>query len=237
MILQISEDIIPYLLGLYLTNIILLFCFGFWILILYMRKKQKMYAAAQYILATSLFFLFLGASRVIYMWFDFILTNFDDSQYPFYAWEWKIATAILLAGLGFFTYQLEKNPLQNKTKGIMTLIVCVFTVLIIAYPVTDISSFNIIQFFVIGPVVCIIVTPFIYFYLASKAPAYKITGITIGISIILFVLGELIVANFVVTALQAVGLGRDSIYLLAQILKIVGISFVGSAFVRELKHD
>lgn len=190
-----------------------------------------------YILVTSLFFLFLGVSRVIFAWFDFIVTNFDSTTYPSYAWDWKIATAVTLVGMASFAYQLEKKPLQNKTKGIMTIIVCAFTVLMIVYPVTDTFSFNIDQSFVIGPVACVVVTPFIYFYLAVRVPAFKFTGVIIGIGIILLIVGELIVANFVVAFFQASGMDRGSIYILAQVLKIAGAVLVGSAFIRELKRE
>ncbi|HMF31687.1 MAG TPA: hypothetical protein VKK79_09745 [Candidatus Lokiarchaeia archaeon] len=236
MVLQISQAYFPYLLGLYICLIGIQFMFGFWMLSLYLQGKRENKTPAPYIIAITFFFLCLAVGRVIFAWFDFVLTSFNDATYPTYAWVWKIATGISMFGLAFFAYQLETKPLQNKTHGVLTLIVIVFIVIMVIYPVVDLPSYNIDQFFEVGAIIPIAVTPFIYFYLAAQVPGYKVSGVIIGVGLIVYALGEVAIAEFVVVIIQNLGYTREFVYTAAQVFKIVGMILIGSAFVKELRR-
>ncbi len=236
MILQISAAFYPILLILYMSLIGIQFGFGIWMLVLYLHSKRESKTPVPYVLATCIFFILLAVGRVIFAWFDFVLTSFNDITYPTYAWAWKIASAITTVGLALFTYQLEKKPLQNKTRGILTVIVLVFVALMIVYPVNDLSSFNIAQYFIVGAIGPIMLTPFIYFYLAAQVPGYKATGVVIGVGMIVYFLGEAAIAEFVVLVIEDLGFTRELIYTMAQIFKSVGMVLIGAGFVRDLKR-
>nr|MDO8111264.1 hypothetical protein [Candidatus Sigynarchaeota archaeon] len=234
MIFQSDYSLI--LLGFYIALILVQLLFGSWILFIFLQGKRKAHVSAPFILAMSLFFLFLTVGRVIFAWFDFVLTNFDDTTYPTYAGVWKTATAITTFGLALFVYQLEKKPLKNKTKGAITIIIILLIIILVVFPVTDLPSFNIDQYFVVFISIPMLITPFIYFYLAVKVNGYKKTGITIGLGILIYFLGEVSIAEFAVIALHNLGLDIELIYILAQIFKIIGIVCIGFAFVKEWTH-
>ncbi len=235
MLFQISGDYLLYVSIFYIILIPIQFYYGFRISKHYLRVKKEKGEAAPYLLATSLFFLCLAMGRVVFAVFDFILTNFMEANYPSNAWVWKIAVGVTTIGMAFFAFQLEKKPLQNKTKGIMTIVIIGFVVLTVANPVTDLPSFNLGSYFLLGATLFIVITPFIYFWLATKMPGMKGIGIAIGIGMILYFAGEGIVANPVVTFLQGLGYDRGVPYLAAEILKIAGMILVGTAFVKEMK--
>lgn len=235
MIFQISGDFLPYVAIFYIILIPIQFYFGFRILRHYLQVKKERGDAAHYILATSLFFLCLAVGRVVFAVFDFALTNFVEFNYPSNAWVWKIAVGVTTVGMAFFAYQLEKKPLQNKTKGIMTIIIIGFVILTVANPVTDLQSFNLGSYFLLGATVFIIITPFIYFWLAVKMPGMKGIGIAIGIGMLLYFAGEGIVANPAVIFFQSIGFDRGVPYLASEVLKIVGMVLLGTAFAKEMK--
>ncbi|HMF34178.1 MAG TPA: hypothetical protein VKK79_22325 [Candidatus Lokiarchaeia archaeon] len=233
----ISPGIFPYILGFYISLIVVQFLFGFWILGLYLVRMRKTQDAAPYFLATSLYFLCLGAGRIIYAWFDFSLTGFDPTTYTTYAGVWKLATAITTTGLAFFVYQLEKNPLQNKTKGIMTAFTIGFIVLTVAYPVPvgDVAAAGVIQYFAFGATAFALVAPFIYFFLATKIPNYKLTGTIVGMGMLIYFTGEVVLANVATTVLATIGFDRSLVYTAAFVFQVAGQALVGPAFVRELR--
>lgn len=70
-------------------------------------------------LTGALLFLFFGIGRLLFIRFDFFLTNLWEAYDPTHLWDWKLAMSFQLAGFGVVFYALEQQLLQGRDKRLL----------------------------------------------------------------------------------------------------------------------
>ena len=178
----------------------------------------------------------LFISRVIYMYFDFYLTEFDSDKYYLSPniWYYKIAGLIYLSGFAVLLFIIDKELLGFKIKGILAYIIIVVVIIELIYPVNSpedfefISALEMIAFFV-G-----LLVPLIFIYIGVRTPGIRLISFMFAIGIILFFIGAAIVAEFILVPLkETYGTNLQiTIWIISLILQIVGLLMMTYATIR-----
>ncbi len=101
------------------------------------KKMKDSLAGIQFLQGLSILLVGLIVSRILFTYFDFVITDFDANTYgTFPAWFiWKISMIAVCSTLIYMLWTLDKNILQNKMKGIPAYITTIVLVIAMAMPV------------------------------------------------------------------------------------------------------
>ena len=161
-------------------------------------KKQSKEYKNELILAIGLLFLLFGIGRIIFLYFDFFLTELNGSLFQEYSTFWKFASGFQYAGLIVFIYFAEKVIFNKKTKYLISLSLTILIIVSLSMPdfllvqsLSGISSF-----------ISFIFIPFSYLYLVfTSSGKIRIKALTIFFGFLLYgvglvMLGEQIILTF-----------------------------------------
>ncbi|MFX1445073.1 MAG: hypothetical protein ACFFHV_16795 [Promethearchaeota archaeon] len=191
------------------------------------KSKEQGFLSFDFLFGIFISMSTLFVSRIIYMYFDFYLTQFDTTKYYLYPniWYYKIGGLIYLSGFAILLFIIDKELLEFKLKGILAYIIIAVVLIELIYPVNSqkdfefISALEIIAFFV-G-----LLVPFIFIYIGAKTPSLQATSFIFATGIILFYIGVAIVAEFILAPLrESYGSAiQITIWILSLILQIIGL--------------
>ncbi|MHA1344395.1 MAG: hypothetical protein ACTSQG_10430, partial [Promethearchaeota archaeon] len=135
--------------------------------------------SSKYLIGISIFFVFFGIGRLIYMIHDYFAPDELDIIL------WKIATIIVFSGFIFFIYTLE-TFVYTKTKRIFTLIGVFIIIMVI------ISELQLARYFIYaGNLILLIVPLMIYLILIKNATGVvRKRALLIIIGILIFGIGQ-----------------------------------------------
>lgn len=197
-------------------------------------KKKKSPVATSFLSGMLFLMICLLISRILYMIFDYVLTNFDMNLYGYFPniWYWKTASLISAVGIGVLLLIIDRRVLQNKFKGIFSIIIFIASVVQFFYPVRDpniygvaaaTQDFGIIT--MIGTIagLCAFVIPILFFWIGAKTPGLRKTSFAVAIGTIIYLVGSAFVsANFI----GLLGLSSDVMYALSTIMKTIGLVMI-----------
>ena len=166
---------------------------------LYIKKKKTGKLSFDFLLSLFILILCMFVSRLLYIQFDFIYTEFNPDKYHTYpsALIWQIATFIIMLGYGIFVFIVDKRLLDFKIKGILAYILIIVGVIILIYPVNTADDFEFLaSLLLIGNIVAVII-PIIFIYIGLKTPNLRKPFYSMAFGIIIYAIG----ANLMNTAL------------------------------------
>ncbi len=188
-------------------------------------KFKLNFISAFFILMVCLFI-----SRLVYFYFDFILTRFDPATYhqlPNIIF-WKLGSSFNAAGLVVVLYTLDKTALKFKLKGILAYIVIAFIVISIAFPVYTAEDFTLLSAIGIFMAAVSLIVLFIFLYIGIKIPGLRKPAFLILTGLVTYAIGGTLYNEFVVSLLINI-FGPDiriMAYTLFVTLKIIGLIIV-----------
>lgn len=168
------------------------------------KRREQGFLSLDFLFGIFITMSCLFVSRLLYMYFDFYLTQFDITKYYLYPniWYYKIAGLIYLSGFALFLFIIDKELLEFKLKGILAYVIIVVVLIELIYPVNSqedfefISALELIAFF-IG-----LLVPLLFIYIGTNTPTLRNTSFIFAIGIILFYIGVAIVAEFILAPLR-----------------------------------
>jgi len=169
----------------------------------------------------------LFASRLIYCWFDFVLTRFDTSTYTYYPNLFFFRLGAFLEGISLIiiAFAVEHVILLKRTRYAFTIIMIIAIIFGILYPMRPgiLEDFAITS--LIGAIAMLIVCLFILFtwvWLGIVTPGLRKIMWILCIGVILWIFGESMVGepyiNFFLLFLS-----RDVTYAISITIKIAGL--------------
>ena len=219
--------------NLFLTLIIILLIFKL-SLVLYLsvevnrQKKKTGEISFDFLFSILILFICLFISRILYLFFDFFLTEFDTSKAHLEPaiTVWKFAS--LFANIGYIVvlFTIDKKVLSFKLKGILAYIMAIGAIIQFVYPVSSPEDFEVVS--TIGALANIvaITIPIIFFYIGIKTPGLRKISFCIAFGVIIFAIGSNLAVEPILAPVRAAyGVtGQITMYFLLFTFKIIGLA-------------
>jgi hypothetical protein len=177
-----------------IINFILAFYVG---IRLYKRRKESPIGINDFYTGVFIFFITLAVSQLIFFYIDFFLTKFDPDLYYVEPGSiyYRVASLILIGGIGVFLIIIDRSILKNKFKGIFGFINIAIAILHLVYPINNKTDFDTLSIIgLIGPLIALIV-PIIFIWLGYKNPAFRTISYLFAAGSILYCLSVLLFLN------------------------------------------
>ena len=201
------------------------------------KKQAKVEAGVKFLVAISIMILGLLVSRILFTYFDFVLTKFNENLYgvfPNYV-LWKIAMFIATITLVYLLWVLDKTIMQNKFKGIPAGITALFIGIALAFRINGLLDFNSMCLFASVAYIGSVMIPGVFFYISKESSGeIRRTAFLIGFGILIYAMATLIVNEAIVSA-TTVSLGFDTrsvLWILSIVIKCVGLSMFAISSVK-----
>lgn len=143
--------------GMTFSLITVKFIMAYVLFIKYRSNKEN-----KLLLGTSILFVLLAISKIIFAYFDFYLTGFSAILIEQYSIVWKFAGIFQYVGFISFIACAEKVIFKGKTYYVISIILAVLTVIAFALPILTISQLLI----GLASLTAILFIPASYLYLA-----------------------------------------------------------------------
>lgn len=202
-----------------------------------MKKKKDIIAGVKFLTGTATMIAGLLVSRIIFTYFDFVLTDFNENNYglfPNYVY-WKTAMFIAAITLIYLLWVLDKVVMENKFKGIPSIITVVVIIIVVFYPVNSLEDFKIISLLSMVVNLAALMIPGVFFYVgAHSSGAIRVHAFNIAIGILIYAIAAVVVNESIVAALDAL-LGfqtRALLWWISIIGKSVGLSMFSISSVK-----
>lgn len=213
-----------------LTIVLLIIKFGiaFYLgLKLIQRNKERGSFQADFLFGLFITVVGLFVSRLLYMIFDFYLTEFDSNSYYIYPniIVWKIAGLIDQSCFTVFLFIIDKQLLNFKFKGIFAYLLIGITLFQIFYPVHSAEEFELISAVGVAGVVILLVVPIIFLYIGYKSPRLRVSAILFVSGLILFFIGSNLLSESILAPIKELyGVEfQITIIFISLLLKIAGL--------------
>ncbi|MHA1379688.1 MAG: hypothetical protein ACTSRG_15050 [Candidatus Helarchaeota archaeon] len=211
-------------LALIFTYILIGVKFSFFIF--YLKKYQSDEVKNKLILGFSLFFLFLGCSRIFYLIFDFYLTNFNPFLYQTHIIVWKIASLLSEIGIGILLIISEDKVFQGRDKYVFFICYVVLLCVGLVWPDFEMSE-NFTTW--AAMFAAFILFSYIYLAIVLEGDARK-RAILVVFGIFLYTLGSTVVHQYFIQAVISIGGSVSFMYLLSPIIKIIAAILLALGF-------
>jgi hypothetical protein len=137
---------------------------------------------------------------------------------------WKIGVLISALGYGWVLFIVDRSILEFKFKGIFSYIIVLIAFIVLIFPVTSASEFQLVSFLLFFINIIAIVLPILFLYIGNKAAEFKKPAYLIAVGVIIYAFGANILVETIVAALDSLLPGiRIVIYFLSLIFKISGL--------------
>ncbi len=166
-----------------------------------MKKKRGVVAGVKFLTGTMIMLLGLLISRIIFVYFDFVLTDFNDNNFPIYPnyVYWKVAMSFAAITLIYLLWVLDKVVMQNKFKGIPSIVTLLIIILVILLPVNSLDDFKLISMISTVVNIAALFIPGIFFYVAKKSSGtIRRNAFNIAIGILIYAISAVIVNESIV---------------------------------------
>jgi len=189
------------------------FLIGLYVLLASRNPERKL--SSKYFIGISIFTIFFGIGRLIYMIHDYYAPDELDILL------WKIATAIVFCGLIFLVYTIE-TFVYTKTKRVFTIIGIFILVMVI------ISELQIARYFIYAGNIILVVVPFLIYLIIIK----NATGVVRKRAIII-VIGMFLLALGQGTSLFELAgiMTKEIASIFAPPVTLVGLAITGYGFI------
>lgn len=201
------------------------------------KKREGGSISMDFVFGMFILLLSLFISRLFFVYFDFILTEFDSSAYylfPNYLF-WKMGMVITSIGIGILLFITDKKVLGFKLKGIFSYIAFIGAVIILLYPVNTANDFAFISglSIITNGSIAILLLFFIYIAIKSTGDVRR-NAIFIVIGGLTYALGSILVNEALLTQLR-LAFGEEIhivVFFLFILFKIIGLVFMSYAFTK-----
>lgn len=107
-------------------------------------KKKTGHLSYNFIFSLFILMVCLLISRLLFFYFDFILTRYDSDKYFLYPniFFWKVAMFIAFLGYANLLFTIDKKAFDFKFKGILAYIIVASGLFILLYPINTNEDFN-----------------------------------------------------------------------------------------------
>lgn len=107
-------------------------------------KKKTGHLSYNFIFSLFILMVCLLISRLLFFYFDFILTRYDYDKYFIYPniIFWKVAMFIAFLGYANLLFTIDKKAFDFKFKGILAYIIVASGLFILLYPINSNEDFN-----------------------------------------------------------------------------------------------
>lgn len=183
----------------------------FWLFLSHFRtsgEKNKIQ------LAFIIFFLCMGISRVLLIYFDYFLTHLDSTEYINFILYWKIALVFQFIGIGSIIFAAENGVFKGKDLYIFLIGFIILLCVGLLHP-----DFVVTQTIVVLVLAFAIFIPVSYLYLAYKLPAARRNIVLIFVGFLIFGLGIMVVSPDLLKTFPAM---IHELYLLSILIQIPG---------------
>lgn len=192
------------------------------------QKKKTGVISFDFLFSILLLFICLFISRILYLFFDFYLTQFDTSKAHLEPTitVWKFASLSAFIGYTIVLFTIDKKVLDFKLKGLLAYIMSIAAIIQFVYPVSSPEDFEVVSTIgALGNIVAITI-PIIFFYIGIKTPGLRRTSFLIAFGVIIFAIGSnLAVEPILAPVREAYGLtGQITMYFLLFTFKIIGLA-------------
>jgi lipid-A-disaccharide synthase-like uncharacterized protein len=194
----------------------------------YLTLQKKGEQIPVFLKAMLIWIIFAFIARLFFSIFDFVLTKFDSTTYYLSPniWFWKIGFVCSIIGLTYMLWIADKVLMQFKFKGIFVYIMIIGQIIVLLYPVDDLTDYKAVN--AIGPIASIglFIIPIIFFYLAYKTSGeIRRMAITLALGLILYAVGTALVSEIILDPLKgSIGTQIQGVmYLISTTVKIVGL--------------
>ncbi len=171
-----------------------------------MKRKMGVVAGVKFLTGTLVMITGLLISRIIFAYFDFILTDFNEMNYatfPSFIY-WKIAMFIASVTLTYLLWILDKVVIENKFKGIPAIIPMVVIIVVVILPVNSLDDFRLISMLSTVVNIAALFIPLVFFYVGVQSVgAIRRNAVNIAIGILIYAIAAVVVNESIVSALDA----------------------------------
>jgi len=189
------------------------------------QRKQENAVAIAFLAGILFLVITLFISRIFYLIFDFVLTNFDMTTYAYFPniWYWKTGSILSSFGIGVLLIIIDKKVMQFKFKGLFGIIVFITSCLQFFWPVNNIDDFTIVSD--IGTIggLCAFFIPILFFWIGAKTPGLRKTSFSVAFGTIIYVVGGAVVGA---TFINIFGLPPYVMYAMSTILKTIALLMI-----------
>ncbi len=181
-----------------------------------------------FLFSILLLFICLFISRILYLFFDFFLTQFDTSKAylePAIT-VWKFASLSANIGYIIVLFTIDKKVLDFKLKGLLGYIMTVAAIIQFVYPVSSPEDFEVVSAIGAAANIVAITIPIIFFYIGIKTPGLRKICFLIAFGVIIFAIGSNLAVEPILAPVRATyGLaGQITMYFLLFTFKIIGLA-------------
>jgi hypothetical protein len=189
------------------------------------RAKTAGKLQIDFLFAMFMFFILAIISRILYMIFDFVLTEFNTGLYVQYVLLWKIASFLSQGAVAFLLLLVDKQFYNYRLKGILAYIIIAFNIAQLFWPVHIKADFDLISLFSLASVIGAVLLPIMFFSIGRRTPQIRKYAYMIAVGIILYILAAVIVMEAILAPLtvQFGNWMQVVAYLIASISKVVGL--------------
>ncbi|MFW9971649.1 MAG: hypothetical protein ACFFDF_15745 [Candidatus Odinarchaeota archaeon] len=183
----------------------------------------------------GIFILMLGLliSRLIYFYYDFFLTLYDQALLHIMPniIFWKIASFISSLSFISLIFIIDRKMLKFKFKGILAYFLLGVALFQLIYPVFTAEDFQLISAVGMLGLLVMILIPALFIYIGIKRPELRKISFIFVLGAVCYFLGSIIESEFIVAPLQALfgAEFRFVIFLMSLILKIGGLIIITSS--------
>ncbi|MFX1279915.1 MAG: hypothetical protein ACFFA3_10900 [Promethearchaeota archaeon] len=191
------------------------------------KKRERGKFEINFIFGIFILMLGLLISRLIYFYFDFYLTFYDQDLLHLFPniIFWKAASFISSLSFVILLYIIDKKMFRFKFKGILAYFLLGIALFQLIYPVSTAEDFQFISAVgMLGSLVMILI-PALFIYIGIKRPDLRKISFIFVIGTVFYFFGSVIESEFIVAPLQAV-FGDDFrfiVFLVSLTLKISGL--------------
>jgi len=197
---------------------------------IYAKKQKSGHFSLDFLSSLFILIICMFISRVFYIQFDFVFTQFDPEKYHTFpsAQLWQIGSFIIMLGYGFFIFTVDKRLLDFKLKGILSYILIIVGIIILVYPINTSEDFGFVASLLLIGNLAGVVLIIIFIYIGIKTPDLRKTFYSMAFGIIIYAIGANLVNTQILEMLMnAFGSEIQIVMiLLFLIFKITGLTMV-----------
>ncbi|MFX0023722.1 MAG: hypothetical protein ACFE9S_15450 [Candidatus Hermodarchaeota archaeon] len=194
------------------------------------KKKERGKFEINFVFGIFILMLGLLISRLIYFYFDFYLTLYDETLLHLMpnVVFWKVANFISSVSFVMLLFIIDWKMLKFKFKGILAYGLLGVALFQLIYPVASAEDFQLISAVGMLGLLIMILIPALFIYIGVKRPELRKTSFIFVLGAIFYFLGSIIESEFIVAPLQALfGANvRFIVFLVTLIIKITGLMII-----------
>ncbi len=186
------------------------------------KKKQGSLAGIHFLQGISILLFGLIVSRLLFSYFDFVITDFDASTYAtFPAWSiWKISMIAVCVTLIYLLWILDKHILENRMKGIPAYVTTLVLSIAMIMPVTSLEDFKLMSLIASLASMSALIVPIVFLFIAKKTTGeIRKFALLISVGIFIYAISAVIVNENLLNENN-----RTTMWIISVIGKTIGLS-------------